>query len=240
MMKTTLKIIAIMGVILAASAVRSNAQVSIGTVTEAPAKAALLDLKDQPPTSENVTSTSGGVVLPRVKLVAKATLEPFIATTDAEWNTSNRANTQKEHVGLTVYNLTSDTNFKQGVYVWSGNEWNPLKISSNYIYLPTFNLTWGGSSGTPNSINLFNVYTNNFSPAIASHHANSRDASVFVLPDYNSDPSDFHYVVTDYHPAIEIYAITPDGVMTYSKAATETANSIPPENVYVNVVMIRK
>lgn len=238
-MKTTLRIIVITSVILIMATRSGNAQVVIGSA-EAPVKAALLDLKDMVPDSDNETSISGGLVLPRVKLVSKTTLEPFIAADASEWDATNQAETKSDHVGLTVYNLTSNGSLNQGVYVWSGNEWNPLKVASNYIYLPAFNLTWGGNPSAPLNINLFDVYKNNFNPASTNQHVNSRDANVFALPEYNEEPSDYYYVVTDYHPAIEIHDITSVGEMSYSKATSEAANPVPPENVYVNVVMIRK
>ncbi|MDR2683073.1 MAG: hypothetical protein LBB64_04285 [Dysgonamonadaceae bacterium] len=239
-MKTMLRIIAIASVMLGGAILNGNAQLITGTTTVAPAKAAILDVKNILDT-DNQTSTAGGLVLPRVKLVSKTTLEPFIATNDPEWNASNKAKTMSDHVGLTIYNLTSNGNLKEGVYVWGGNEWNPLKVSSRYIYLPTFELTWGGSSSSQLVIDLFEVYKNNFSPAAStSHHVNSRDANVFVLPDFDDASSDFYYVVTDYHSAIEVYSITPDGKMYYSRSAAEAANAKPPGNVYVNVVLIRK
>jgi hypothetical protein len=235
-MKTTLKMIIAIGSMFMANVLNGNAQVTIGSTTAEPVKAALLDLKDQVSGPDSVTSTTGGLVLPRVKLVSKTTLEPFIRTNDLEWDATNQEKTKKNHVGLTVYNLTSNGNFGQGVYVWTGAAWYPLKVASSYIYLPAFDLPWNDTS-----IDLFAVYKNNFSPSAASNHVNSRDANVFILPDYDAVSEDFYYVVTDYNSSvIDISNITPQGVMSYSKASALASDPVPPENAYVNVVMVRK
>jgi hypothetical protein len=66
-------------------------QVTIGSDI-APTRAALLDLKMRQEatvtgsfTDDNITSTTGGILLPRVKLINPNTLEPFIATSDNDW-----------------------------------------------------------------------------------------------------------------------------------------------------------
>jgi len=98
---------------------KTNAQVTIGS-GEAPARAALLDIKDGKPNDDNVTSTRGGVVLPRVQLNDISTLEPFIGVND-----TNEA-LKKEHVGLTVYNLTNSGDLEEGIMVWDGEKWRRL------------------------------------------------------------------------------------------------------------------
>ncbi len=63
-----------------------SAQVTIGS-DQAPVRAALLDLKDKNANAQNITSESGGLVLPRVKLTNRETLDPFIiSSSDTEWN----------------------------------------------------------------------------------------------------------------------------------------------------------
>ena len=70
-----------------------SAQVTVGSDIS-PSRATLLELKSQQTVGTitavtdagNVTSTTGGFLLPRVKLVSTATLEPFITTTDPEYN----------------------------------------------------------------------------------------------------------------------------------------------------------
>jgi hypothetical protein len=209
-----------------------NAQVSVG-VDAPPVRAALLDLKDRVAGADSVSSSSGGWVLPRVKLVNKATLEPFIATNAPEWDSVNQAATKKEHIGLTVYNLTDGTAFDKGIYVWSGSEWKILQIESNYIYLPSFNLKWNDTS-----VNLFNIYKDNLNFATNSKYKSSTGSLRVAFPEFDENADDFYYVVTYYDPAVlTISSITPQGLMTYAK---NPALKVPPEGSFINVVMIRK
>ncbi|MDR1738584.1 MAG: hypothetical protein LBR66_07215 [Candidatus Symbiothrix sp.] len=109
------------------------------------ARAALLDVKSVQSAvgavtsvtdDANVTSTDGGLLLPRVQLVNDSTLEPFIATTDAQWIANTNA-LKERHAGLMVYNLTEDENedFSQGIYYWDGGAWIPLqKGQGNAIF----------------------------------------------------------------------------------------------------------
>ncbi|GAB6012537.1 hypothetical protein [Viscerimonas tarda] len=121
-----------------------QAQVTIGMETS-PARAALLELKTQeaanPPDANNdanVTSTRGGLLLPRVKLMNPATLEPFISVSDTDWVDSIRTRIKELHAGLTVYNLTDDAAFKSGFYTWNGRRW----IRAGSFSLATGNGLW--------------------------------------------------------------------------------------------------
>jgi hypothetical protein len=197
-----------------------------------------LDLKEHAALPDSTTAESGGLVLPRVRLVSRTTLQPFIETSDLEWLTANQPQTRTNHIGLMVYNLTNNANFHAGIYIWTGPEWKPLAVASAYIYLPTFKLPWV----TNGSINLYeDVYKENLNPSVAGHYASSRgmgSAGLVAFPDYGADANDFYYVVTYYDPSvITISSITPTGVMTYSKVGS---NPAPPENAYINVVLIRK
>ena len=107
------------------------AQVTIGSTTLAPEKAALLDLKTHAPNGNNATTDKGGLLLPRVELVDVLSLEPFIddgivTTTDKE-----------VHAGLTVYNLTHDepAGLVPGFYYWDGETWEKVltEIPSNGV-----------------------------------------------------------------------------------------------------------
>lgn len=106
----------ILGLIISIS---SLAQVTIG-MGEAPAKAALLQLKDQTADVSNVTSTKGGFLLPRVQLTNRSTLEPFISTTDANYTQEKSLST-----GLLVYNVNEVANdsIYPGLYCWDGQKW---------------------------------------------------------------------------------------------------------------------
>jgi hypothetical protein len=107
------------------------AQVTIG-LDARPERAALLDLKTNSaanPTDathpDNVTSSAGGLALPRVKLRNLLTMEPFIPLTDPEWINGAASRVKEIHAGLVVYNLTSDNNFTPGFYMWDGKIWSP-------------------------------------------------------------------------------------------------------------------
>jgi hypothetical protein len=126
------------------------AQVTIGT-NIAPQKAALLELATQQADADNVTSTKGGLVMPRVKLVSATTLEPFITTTDPDWQNNASTKIKEKHTGLVVYNLTVNTTFSQGLYVWDGAEWREHKhardlvqTAGNGLTLSNSHLKWGG------------------------------------------------------------------------------------------------
>jgi hypothetical protein len=222
--------IAITGVFLFLTCGYANAQVTIGADIE-PVKAALLDLKNYSTKPDSTTSETGGLILPRVKLVDRTTLQPFIATTDPEWNGANQAKTRLDHIGLVVYNVANDVNFQAGFYLWTGADWKLLEQTSPYIYLPAFELDWNATT-----INLYeDVYEENLNPQNQAHYVSS-SGSVVAFSDYGSGPSDFYYVVTDYDPAvIKINSISTAGLMTYEKVGT-----VLPKDAYINVVMIRK
>lgn len=95
----------------------ARAQVTIGSDIP-PEKGALLDIKTQIADVNNLISSSGGIVLPRVRLADINTLEPFIATDDPDLDAL-----KKSHVGLTVYNLTETAPLMPGLYVWNGQKW---------------------------------------------------------------------------------------------------------------------
>jgi hypothetical protein len=230
-MKTILNI-AIICIVIFAVNPKGNAQVTIGSDFP-PVEAALLDLKDRVSGSDTVSSNSGGLLLPRVELKSQYTLEPFIEQTDAEWQTSNRPQTRKDHVGLSVYNLTNNSDFHPGIYVWMGAEWRPLEIASNYIYVPSFNLPWKESQ-----VDLFKVYQDNLNFATNTRYKSSNNNIRVVFPEFNDNASDFYYVVTYYDPQVlSISGISENGVMSYTR---NPSLAVPPEGSFINIVMIRK
>ncbi|MDR2498308.1 MAG: hypothetical protein LBD28_02585 [Tannerellaceae bacterium] len=106
------------------------AQATIGS-NASPARAALLDLKTMeavnPPHANdtlNISSLTGGLLLPRVKLINRATLEPFISTSDPEWLNNSASKIKEKHAGLTVFNISDNRPpFKVGAYIWNGYSW---------------------------------------------------------------------------------------------------------------------
>jgi uncharacterized protein (TIGR02145 family) len=110
-------------------------QVTVGSDI-APTRAALLDLKMQQSATipsvlddANITSTTGGLLLPRVKLQSLNNLEPFIPANDQDW-ISNTDNIKERLAGLMVYNLTSSGDaIYPAVYTWDGAKWTTSQIN---------------------------------------------------------------------------------------------------------------
>ncbi|MDR2498305.1 MAG: hypothetical protein LBD28_02570 [Tannerellaceae bacterium] len=107
-----------------------HAQATIGS-NELPARAALLDLKTRdainPPNANdtlNISSLTGGLLLPRVKLINSFTLEPFISTSDPDWTNNSSSKIKEKHAGLTVFNISNNKPpLKVGAYIWNGYSW---------------------------------------------------------------------------------------------------------------------
>jgi hypothetical protein len=95
-----------------------TAQVTIGSLHK-PSSGALLDLKNQLPDADNVTATSGGLLLPRVELQSLTDFSLLNLTLDEK----------NDHMGLLVYNLKVDDalSLEKGIYQWDGEMWRLLK-----------------------------------------------------------------------------------------------------------------
>ena len=117
------------------------AQVNVGDESRNAEKAALLDFKTQTPSAHNATTNKGGLLLPRVELVDRLTLEPFIA------NASN--DEKRRHTGLTVYNLTEDepADLVAGIFYWDGSEWRGMLTAIPQTGVNMSNLVTNTSSG---------------------------------------------------------------------------------------------
>ncbi|GHT75959.1 hypothetical protein FACS189413_00430 [Bacteroidia bacterium] len=221
----------------------SQAQITIG-MDHDPELAALLDLKTQQidgtltsvSDDNNITSTVGGLLLPRVKLTSATSLQPFI--TDADNQTKLR------HAGLTVYNI-NDSGFEVGIYVWNGLSWEKpatsvpatTAISGETIWLPSFNLAWG-AVGTSKTVNLYDIYKAAYCPASYGTSYFSSTGAVVTVADHDSDvATDFDYVVTYYNSTIiTINSIDPaTGIMTYTPQVAVT-----PADSFINIMLVRK
>lgn len=101
-------------------------QVTIG-MGEAPARTALLQIKDQSADANNITSKTGGFLLPRVGLVNLKTLQSFMETTDPGYNDEKR-----NSVGLFVFNITRSEpdSIYPGLYFWDGDQWDMIALRS--------------------------------------------------------------------------------------------------------------
>jgi hypothetical protein len=226
--------------------VKTNAQATIGS-DEAPEKGSLLELKnekaDDPHSTtdiKNVTSTYGGLGLPRVYLENKNTLMPFIPA-DSDWN-SDKDNVKEKHTGLTVYNIREslptdpeNTRFSEGIYVWDGLQWKETGNPKNekIFRMPIFKLPL--HAGQTLTFNLYEEYKRQFTqPVFFSENAL---ASVVPSPDANHvyAETDLDYVVTYYDDTlIKVIDIDQNGIMTYEVLPTADLSN----DLLLNIVLI--
>lgn len=225
----------------------SYAQVTIGSGSP-PVKAALLELKDKDAEpiipsvtdDDNITSSTGGLILPRVKLISKSTLEPFVNKSSTEW-ISNTDYLKEKHAGLTVYNLNESNGFKQGIYAWDGSKWDLVGENSGiqFFYMPSFNLPVT-SVTDPNdpdeTFDLYKEYETQFTKQNNSHFVSNNTSLASVPIVYPKDRLD--YVVTWYDSSIiEVIGIDGDGVMSYRILDT---NTNPLSYPFMNIVLVIK
>lgn len=230
-----------------------KAQVTVGSGIS-PERASLLEIKTikvSNPTSvtdvSNVTSTKGGLGLPRVHLVSKTTLEPFISINDSDWENANTSKIKEKHAGLMVYNIYVSTEnetdenkiFKQGVYIWNGAKWIlETKDDSRYFSIPVFMvpLTTVGATLT---YNIYEHYTKQFTEVNNITFVSS-NPNISTIPSPTDGrlykKSELDYVITYYDEnIIENVSIDENGVMTYKVKDLETT-----PNSFINVVFIIK
>lgn len=106
------------------------AQVTIGKSEEAE-KYSLLQIKDKAIDRTNgplddVTAEKGGLLLPRVKLVDKNELLPFVTQAEVDNPTQDYLDAKKLHTGMIVYNLeeNDEKELCLGLNQWDGAQWN--------------------------------------------------------------------------------------------------------------------
>lgn len=111
-----------------------KAQVTIGS-DHVPNQGTILDLKSE----ENGSSTKG-LLLPRVNLTKRLTLEDIA---------SGVADTQRlEHTGLTVYNVNPNAPFCPGVFLWNSASWIRLGAECPPYLTGLSDIDFGTSSAT--------------------------------------------------------------------------------------------
>ncbi len=231
-----------------------NAQVTIGMDAE-PVKGALLQLKNLDPQNpagvtdpSNITvdDKGGGLLLPRVILEDRTTLQPFFTKAESD---ANAGKIKEKHTGLTVYNIKvitdpSDSNktFRQGMYVWDGSKWTEVGQGSataaaqKYFYIPSFNIDLTGAP----ECNLYDMYAYQFTKSgngtfVSSNNAISRVPSPSDTKLYARTELD--YVITYYDTnVITNVNVDATGKMTWTKVA----GAIPGPDSFVNVVFIVK
>lgn len=229
--------------LLLGMSVAVQAQVTIGS-SETTEKAAILDLKSQASDAQNITTGTGGILLPRVALKDLNTLEPFISLTSAEWmDATKREALKKEHTGLEVYNLTANAAFKAGAYVWDGGKWDvlfkeiapivPIRIA---FPLPAFNLPLVDDTDSDTfTVDLYNIYTLNL--RVNNFHSNMEEtAKVEMLSQYRYALADLDFVVTHYDKSvITINGISDAGIMSYT-----VHNVNPRRTSFMNIYAVVK
>ncbi len=235
-----------------------NGQITIGSSTLVPSNASLLELKTQPPSTDNVTTDKGGLLLPRVMLENKTTLEPFISITSDDWVNDTKTNVKRNHAGLVVYNLRSsmseaDENkrFLPGIYTWDGALWKPVgdnKRQAQWFYPPAFNLPLK-MIGTGQTFDLYKVYENQFNKtnkvtqgeykgdkwcANSSFTGENVPAPTIDQKLYNREELDYIIVWYD-NKIINNVKVDAKGIMTY-----DVLENDPDATSYMNLVFVVK
>lgn len=254
MKKTSIKfLLGFVLLFLSSLTITTRAQVTIGS-GDVPAPAALLQLKshkEDPLTNENTGAGGGGLGLPRVKLENRTNLMPFIA--DNTQFQTNVDNIKGVHIGLTVYNLTSnlssetdpDKRFSPGIYVWDGTRWNLMYegLGQRYFYIPSANIPLADNSGEMLTGATYNIYDNIYK---AQFSKLGNPTFVSSNPDLNFIPSplstglytasDLDYVVTYYDSTvIQINSISTSGVLSYDVLSLDTTPAS-----FINIVFVIK
>lgn len=227
-----------------------SAQVTIGS-DQAPVRAALLDLKDKNANAQNITSESGGLVLPRVKLTNRKTLDPFIiSSSDTEWNNVDVNIVKKlkdDHIGLMVYNLSvssSETNedliFEKGVYTWDGAQWNKTKEGNvrnaeKFFYMPSFDLPLSGDPNEALEFDLYKEYEKQFTKAGNASFISS-NLLMTSVPKFGRDK--LEYVITAYDgTVIKEASIDPSGA-TKGTLRYKAGLPVAPSGSFINIVLV--
>jgi len=106
-------------------------QVTVGSAIK-PNEGALLDVKQSTTTDGSANSTKG-IGLPRVALTAIDDLSPCA---------DNTSDNKLSHRGLTVYNVTDNSDgaqtLKEGLYFWDGDLWQPSGLKAMQGFGPWY------------------------------------------------------------------------------------------------------
>jgi len=229
-----------------------SGQVSIGSIQE-PEKAALLQLKTQQADINNATSDKGGLLLSRVKLVNRKTLEPFIANDTDFQNNKNKV--KDLHTGLMVYNIyvsasqaDPDLTFDEGVYVWDGTRWQRAGegvSETKWFYPPAFNLPLPKIDADTDPVRTFDIYgeyKRQFTKNLIDNPAfvDTQNGIAGSIPSpvdgqlYLSEELD--YIITYYDPdIIRDVTISTKGVLSY-----RVKDHDPGSHSFLNLVFIVK
>jgi hypothetical protein len=129
-MRRKLIILVLLFLFMIAGIVIVSAQVTIGTGEE-PLPGTLLQLKDISKVTDDAANASKGLGLPRVVLTDQDNLFPMFETDGAggykiQATTYSKAEEDKKHKGLLVYNVGTGAGFTEALYYWTGASWKEL------------------------------------------------------------------------------------------------------------------
>ncbi|MDR3218337.1 MAG: hypothetical protein LBU22_05045 [Dysgonamonadaceae bacterium] len=240
----------ILSVIVVFGSVNLTAQVTIGSVTNVPMKGALLELKtkDAPKTITGVTdpnnatvdANGGGLGLPRVNLTDRATLQPFISTTDPDWVNASQTKIKEHHAGLMVYNLTDNAtkNLHQGIYIWDGAKW-AIMGGKRFFYLPSFNIEVDKAITGTRTYDLYAEYEKQFKKGTTGSQFISSNVALTEISSLENghlyEPNELDYVITYYDNSVMTINSVTNGIMAY------TINDFNfTEKTFINVVLVVK
>lgn len=201
-----------------------KSQITVGSGVP-PEKAAILDLKSEDGGNGNISSKSGGLLLPRVEIEAIDNinvfedLQPIVNDID-----------KKRHKGLTVYNIHVDNekNLEEGIYVWNGERWrSPL----NFFYMPSI-MVPTATTGPQPEIDLYNEYVKQFrTPKVKNPSAPA------MIPFFVKN-TDLYYYITDYDASVfkaGTLTISDTGKFNYEVETAATTGTS-----YINIVFVIK
>lgn len=132
----------------------SHAQVTIGSGLQ-PLQGALLDLKEN--NSSGGTTSTKGIIFPRVSLTNISELYPILTGTEP-----NYASSKPIYKGMIIYNTNILEPFEEGLYIWNGLKWElintypSLKVTNGLYLDSNHNVKMGGSLAEETVINQNN------------------------------------------------------------------------------------
>lgn len=234
-MKTLKSAFLLLPIIVGEACFEAKGQVTIGSGIE-PLSGVLLDIKTHAANADNETTggtAGGGLGLPRVKLTGATSLAPFLPSATAAEKTAR--------AGLTVYNVSTTSPFKPGVYVWDGAKWNVAGGGEiKYFFMPSVNIPIT-STGSGKTFDLYDAYAKQFTKSQNTTWRSS-NAALNYIPSPESDrlyqPGELDYVITYYDTGVITLGATPisaAGVLTYTVNTLATT-----EKTYFNIVFVVK
>ena len=189
-------------------------QVTIGSGA-APNPNALLDLTQG-------TTTTKGLLLPRVNLVSEDSPLPMTAHTE----------------GMTVYNLAfsddavpANNQVIPGVYYNTGKRWERLHVGhTNWLYMPSIIIDV--SETNPEPVDLYAEYLSQFENIPAGYASLGAPATFKNI----LQRDEIFYYVTSYDEEVfTIVSLTAEGILTY----TVNVENIT-EATHMNIVFVEK